>query len=100
MTRSVITELSPAALAEVVRLERSRNYLWPGGAETCLLLWARFVRAADHRLWVDNHGGCGIWECCGDPYLAREFLEGLMLAMSRRRGRELRRVVASIDVDY
>ncbi|MDQ8701253.1 hypothetical protein RCO28_01960 [Streptomyces sp. LHD-70] len=100
MTRSMITGLSPAALAEIVRLERSRNYLWPGAAESSLLVWARFVRTAHHRLWVDNDGGCRIWECCGDPYLARDLLEGLMLAMSPRRGRELRRVVEPYDARY
>ncbi|NBE53054.1 hypothetical protein [Streptomyces boluensis] len=99
-SRSKIPELSVAAHAEIARIERSRSYLWVGATETSLLLWDKFVRTADHRLWVGNRGGCWVWECCGDPYLARDFLEGVLLSMSPRGRRELWALVGPLDARY
>ncbi|WP_059006854.1 hypothetical protein [Streptomyces specialis] len=92
--------LSPAACAEISRIERRRNYLWPGVTATALRHWRGFVHDPSHRLRVDDDGGCGVWECCGDPFEARDFLEAVMLAMSRPRRRELRAVVDRLDDLY
>ncbi|MFF3767567.1 hypothetical protein ACFYYR_26290 [Streptomyces sp. NPDC001922] len=99
--RPVIAGLSSAALAEVARVEHSRNHLWAGVTADALAMWGAFVRRPYHRLWTPHEdGACGIWECCGNPYEAREFLESVILGMYRRRARELRAVVDRLDTLY
>ncbi|MER6670052.1 hypothetical protein ABT256_36220 [Amycolatopsis japonica] len=83
-------EFSPALAAGISRLERSRNYLGPGAVRTALRLWREFVADPYRRLRVDSEG-CGVWECCGDPWQAREMLEGVLRALPRRSAAELRR---------
>ncbi|WP_091598747.1 hypothetical protein [Amycolatopsis lurida] len=84
---------SPALAAELTRLERSRNYLGPGATRTALRLWREFLTNPYWRLRVDSEG-CGVWECCGDPWQAREMLEGVVLALPARVAKELRRHIA------
>jgi hypothetical protein len=70
--------------------------LWPGKVSAALRMWRYFVRNPYRRVWVDYpDGGCGIFECCGSPWEARDLLECVMTAMSERSSRELRRVVES-----
>jgi hypothetical protein len=97
--RPVIPGLSAPALAEVARAELTRNYLWPGVTTVAVRRWRAFVRSRPRRLW-DGDTGCGEWECCGSPWEAREFLEGVIRTMSRRRARELRRLVGELDDLY
>ncbi|MGW1788111.1 hypothetical protein ACWCO0_25625 [Streptomyces tubercidicus] len=59
--------------------------------------WRSFAYQPNRRLWEYETGGCTEWACCGDPWQAREFLEAVMLAMSRRRSRELRSLVKALD---
>ncbi|WP_226961940.1 MULTISPECIES: hypothetical protein [Streptomyces] len=93
--------LSRAALAEILHIERTRNYLWAGGTAEALRRWRTFVREPGHRLWDERtNGGCLIWACCGDPFEAREFLESVMRALSRRSARELRALVEPLDDLY
>src|SRR5436309_3232562 len=66
-----------------------------------LRMWRNFVRNPYRRVWVDyRDGGCGIFECCGSPWEARDLLEFVMTAMSERSSRELRRVVDRLDRLY
>jgi hypothetical protein len=97
--RPIITGLSSPALAEVARVEQSRNYLWPGVTAVAVRRWQGFVHNPYRRLWIHDDG-CGVWECCGNPLEAREFLEAVILGMSRRRARELRHLVDELDDMY
>ncbi|MEO3978040.1 hypothetical protein [Streptomyces sp. CAU 1734] len=99
--RVTITGLSAPARAEVARVERSRNFLWPGVTADSLRLWKEFVRQPYRKLWSEyENGSCGIWECCGNPFEAREFLDAVVHGMSRRRARELRLLVDRLDDSY
>ena len=91
--------MSSKAWAELVTLERTRGYLWPGATASALAVWRAFVRLPNRRTWdSDDPGSCGIPECCGpDPVDARLRLEGVLTAMSRRNGRALRRIVHELD---
>jgi hypothetical protein len=98
---SAIDDLSPRALSEISRLERTRGYLWPGSTAVALRMWRGFVHNPYRRLWVDNNdGGCGIWECCGAPWEARQMLEAVMLNLSRQRAREFRQLIDPLDELY
>jgi hypothetical protein len=102
-TRDNITTvqgLSSAALAEVRRIERQKKYLWPGSIGSAMVRWRIFVHEPNRRLSDYGNGSCSEWDCCGDPWLAREYLEAVMLAMTRRRARELRRLVDALDSRY
>lgn len=89
------------ATAEVVRIELSRKYLWPGATYAAALVWSRFVRNPNRRFWArDDESNCDIWECCGSPFEARYFLEAVIRGMSRQRRSELRRFVDELDNLY
>lgn len=92
--------LSPQVLAEIGRLEATRNYLWPGLIAIAVRQWDDFVRNPYNRLWVDDDGGCGYLECCMDPWLARDLIERVLLGMSKRRAREFRRFIDQLDALY
>ncbi|MDT0265820.1 hypothetical protein RM844_05895 [Streptomyces sp. DSM 44915] len=92
--------LSAATRAEIAGIERRRGYLWPGATATALRHWRDFAHDPYRRLRVADDGGCGVWECCGDPFEARDFLEAVLLALSRRGRRELRALVDSLDARY
>lgn len=96
---SVVAGLTAGELAEIGRLERTRNYLWPGAVAESLARWREIVRLSHHRLLIRQEG-CGIWRCCGDPHEVRELLEYTMRAMSRRHARRLRKLVAALDEQY
>lgn len=95
-----IDGLSAAALAEVRRAERRNTYLMPGKVGSALKRWKHFVHKSDRYKWAayerDISPGC---PCCeeDDPWTARELLESAMRSMSRRRARELRRLVTALD---
>lgn len=102
LTKQVsIVGLSAPALAEVARVERSRNYLWPGVTAESMRIWRRFVQNPYRNLWIEyEDGGCGVWVCCGSPFEAREFLDAVIHGMSRRRAPELRFLVDRLDNSY
>lgn len=52
------------------------------------------------RRWGYESDGCTEWGCCGGPWQAREHLEVVMLAMTRRRARGLRSLVEALDRRY
>ncbi|MER5552850.1 hypothetical protein ABT001_14400 [Streptomyces sp. NPDC002793] len=96
---TVIDGMSSRALAEIARLELSRNYLVPGGVSEAVRCWRRHVRQPLGALWRDDELGDTHWDCCGDPREARELLDTVMRAMSPRGARELRRVVGALDAE-
>lgn len=96
----LIRGLSSAAQAEIRRIEHQKTYLWPGSTWSALVRWRSFVHHPNRRLWDYESIGCTDWACCGDPQQAREFLEAVILAMSRRRSRELRSLVEALDRRY
>ncbi|MCK1813864.1 hypothetical protein MTQ13_06170 [Streptomyces sp. XM4011] len=96
-----IPGLSGAALAEIRRVERRDTRLWPGSAGWAWERWRDFVRHPARRQWdLYESGVCTEWACCGDPWEARERLDTVMAAMSRRGARELRRLIDTLDARY
>ncbi|MFE4703622.1 hypothetical protein ACFRIC_41910 [Streptomyces sp. NPDC056738] len=89
--------MSPNALSEVVRLERTRNYLQSGDISKALRLWKDYVHRPEHLLWHDYEWGNVHWYCCGNPWEARALLDTVMQAVSPRSTRELRQLVGRLD---
>ncbi|MEU2671437.1 hypothetical protein ABZ622_21705 [Streptomyces sp. NPDC007164] len=96
-TRLAIDRLSPGTLSEIVRLERTRNYLQPGDVGAALRLWKNHVHRPERELWHDDEFGNVHWYCCGNPLEGRALLDGVMQAMSQRGARELRKVMEDLD---
>lgn len=89
--------LSPRALSEIVRLERTRNYLRPGDVAKAVRLWGDYVHRPERELWHDYEWGNVHWYCCGNPLEARVLLDAVTRAMSHRGARELRDVISKLD---
>ncbi|MEV5260207.1 hypothetical protein AB0L02_19380 [Streptomyces anulatus] len=96
-TRLAINHLSARTLSEIVRLERTRNYLQPGDIGTALRLWKDYVNRPERELWHDDEFGNVHWYCCGNPLDSRAILDGVMQAMSQRGARELRTIIEELD---
>ncbi|SDL00164.1 hypothetical protein [Streptomyces indicus] len=92
-----IDRLSPAVLSEIVRIERTRNYLQPGDIGTTLRLWSEYVRRPERELWHDDEFGNMHWYCCGNPLEGRFLLDSVIRAMSQRGARELRKILEELD---
>ncbi|WP_327321363.1 hypothetical protein OG735_01885 [Streptomyces sp. NBC_01210] len=84
-------------LSEIVRLERTRNYLQPGDTTAALRLWKDYVHRPEGQLWHDDEYGNAHWYCCGNPLEARALLDGVMQAMSHRGARELGKIITDLD---
>ncbi|MEU5159610.1 hypothetical protein AB0G74_08365 [Streptomyces sp. NPDC020875] len=95
--RPGIDRLSSRALAEIHRLERTRNYLQPGDVSAALRRWKEYVHKPARELWHDDEFGNVCWYCCGDPFDGRALLDGVVRAMSPRGARELREIVEGLD---
>ncbi|GAA2617870.1 hypothetical protein [Streptomyces axinellae] len=93
----VIDGLSSGALSEIIRLERTRNYLRPGDVSTAARLWKDYVHQPERALWHDDEGGNVHGYCCGNPLEARALLDTVMQALSPRSARELRKIVSRSD---
>src|SRR5690349_230300 len=94
----VLRGLSGRCLADLNRLERSRNYLWPGDVRRALEDWAGYLRSPARRLWLlIDDVGCGEGECCPNPFKARELLDRVVGALPRRSARELRERLEELD---
>ncbi|MFJ9062179.1 hypothetical protein [Streptomyces sp. NPDC102409] len=96
---TVIDGLSSRTLAEIARLELSRNYLEPGQVSEAVRLWKHHVRQPLGALWRADELGDSHQDCCGDPQEARELLGTVTAALSPRAARELRRLVGRLDGD-
>ncbi|WP_406148681.1 hypothetical protein [Streptomyces sp. NBC_01012] len=94
---TVIDGVSSRTLAEIARLELSRNYLSPGEVAEAVRGWRQHMRQPLGALWRDDELGNSHWDCCGDPLEARELLDTVLGALSPRGARELRRVVSRLD---
>ncbi|MFD9107789.1 hypothetical protein [Streptomyces bottropensis] len=95
--RSDIDGLSSRARAEILLLERTRNYLRPGDVGAAVRLWRDYVQRPERQHWADHESGNEDWDCCGDPLEARALLATVMRAMSPRNARELRQAVGRSD---
>ncbi|MEV7185554.1 hypothetical protein [Kitasatospora sp. NPDC093102] len=95
-----IDGVSARALAEVARLERTRNYLRPGDVTAALRRWRAYVHRPERLLWQDYGEGDLHWYCCGNPWDDRELLEAVMHALSPRHARELRAAVGRWDAQW
>ncbi|ROQ26159.1 hypothetical protein EDD98_5771 [Streptomyces sp. PanSC19] len=98
--RLVIDGLSSRALSEIIRLERTRNYLQPGDVSAAVRLWRDYVHQPERALWHDYEWGNVHWYCCGNPLEARALLDTVMQAISPRSARELRKIVSRSDADW
>ncbi|MDX3588822.1 MULTISPECIES: hypothetical protein [Streptomyces] len=92
-----VDRLSPRALSEIVRLERTRNYLQPGDISEALHLWKEYVHLPERQLWHDYEYGNVHWYCCGNPLERRALLDGVIQALSPKAARELRRIINRLD---
>lgn len=92
-----VDHLSSRALSEIVRLERTRNYLQPGDVSAALRLWKEYVHRPARELWHDDEFGNVHWYCCGNPFEGRALLDGVIRAMSPRGARELRKIIGPLD---
>jgi len=95
--RPVIDGLSSCALSEIIRLERTRNYLQPGDVSAAARLWKNYVHQPERDLWHDYEWGNVHWYCCGNPLEARALLDTVMQAISPRSARELRKIISRFD---
>ncbi|MFF4569696.1 hypothetical protein [Streptomyces sp. NPDC001410] len=84
-------------MSEILRLERTRNYLQSGDVGAAMRLWKDYVHRPERQLWHDYEWGNVHWYCCGSPLEARALLDTVMQAMSPRNARELRQVVSRFD---
>ncbi|TXS16646.1 hypothetical protein EAO70_15000 [Streptomyces sp. adm13(2018)] len=95
--RSAIDGLSSRTLSEIVRLERTRNYLQPGDVSSAFRLWKDYVHRPTRELWHDDEFGNVHWYCCGNPLEGRALLDGVIQAMSLRGAREIRKIIEKLD---
>ncbi|GGN26741.1 hypothetical protein GCM10011609_81750 [Lentzea pudingi] len=99
--RGGLDGFSDRFIRDIVRLELSRGYLWPTAVQSSLEHWATFVRHPYRRLLIDDgNDGCGGWECCGNPLVARELLGFVARALPRGSARELRKRLDELDALY
>jgi hypothetical protein len=95
--RTVLDGFSERFIADIVRLELSRGYLWPTAVLSALQHWTEFVHNPYRRLWDVDVDGCGRWECCADPYEARQLLDFVARALPRKSAGELRERLKALD---
>ncbi|MFI8277276.1 hypothetical protein ACIGBH_20635 [Streptomyces sp. NPDC085929] len=84
-------------MAEIARLEDTRNYLQPGDTALALGRWKQYVRSPKQQLWDECEWGNVHWYCCGNPLEGRTLLNRVLLAMTPRNARELRAVLGKYD---
>ncbi|ANZ36417.1 hypothetical protein BBK82_10440 [Lentzea guizhouensis] len=95
----VLKGFSSRFLGDLDRLERTRNYLWPGEVMRALEAWLRYADSPARRFWLDDNlvDDCG---CCPDPVEQRQLLEHVACALPRKSARELRRRLDELDDLY
>ncbi|MFD7258387.1 hypothetical protein [Streptomyces sp. NPDC059874] len=86
-------------MGEILRLERTRNYLEAGDVVLALDRWRQFLRCPDSREWDACEWGSVHWHCCGSPLVGRVLLDAVMQALSPRSARELRTFIDRYDAD-
>ncbi|MFS8102071.1 hypothetical protein LFM09_33585 [Lentzea alba] len=95
----VLRGLSSRFRADLDRLERTRNYLWPGDVERALEAWLRYADSPARRLWLDDHPPYSC-SCDVSPAESRQLLEFVAHALPRKSARELRRRLQELDDLY
>ncbi|MEV6243281.1 hypothetical protein [Lentzea sp. NPDC051838] len=91
----VMRGLSGRLVADLDRLERSRNYLWHGEVKRALEDWAAYQRSPARRLWLDDPPV--MCSCDVDPAHLRELLGHVADALPSKSGRELRKRLQELD---
>lgn len=94
-----IAGLSGYTLACIARAEAALGHLARGRTESAYIRWRDFLREPDRRLWTPG-AGCGVPECCGDPFEARQFLGKVHARLPRRARHEFGRRLAYLDARY
>lgn len=98
--QDVLKGFSGRFIADLGRLERTRNYLWPGDVELALSRWTAWVRSPSRKCWLDQTP----WEWDHypneDPFRAREVLGAVACALPRKSARELRKRLDELDALY
>jgi len=92
-----IPGLSAQLRTEIGRLQHPDDWQWPGTILIALRQWRGFVHHPYRRLWVEDDGGCGHWECCADPWRAREILGEALYSLPRHRQAEFRTYITTLD---
>lgn len=100
----VMAGFSARLLADIERVERTRNYLCPHTFEPLLRRWTSFVRKSPYLRFRDTDIGPEfpppVCDCCRDPYEARQILEFVALALPRKSARELCKRLDHLDNLY
>ncbi|MFH8347796.1 hypothetical protein [Streptomyces sp. NPDC018045] len=103
-TTTVMKGLSSRALAEIGRLEHTRNHLQPGDVGKAVRLWEAYVHRPKRELWHDfdqlwhDDKWCDLhWHCCGNPLEARKLLDVAQQALPHYAARELRKAISRLD---
>lgn len=90
---SQVRGISQRTSAAVKRLERTR--LGPGAVAEAIATYERFLRRPGRPLYRPWH------ECpCCDPVYARDTLQDVLGALPSATGRDLRLLVARLDVEF
>lgn len=91
-SRAHLPGISGKIIADIVRLERRHNQLWPGDITRALRGWIGVARDPATEL-LGNFGGCP----CGCTQEYRYVLEIALRSLPRQAARELRRLVEATD---
>ena len=95
----ILPGVSGVGLSVVADLEW-RRFGGPGVVAEAFRRWRRFVRTPYRRLYDDRYPGCGIPECCGNPFDDRALLEIVAHVLPRRDARRFREVLAQLDDEW
>ncbi|WP_045311931.1 hypothetical protein [Lentzea aerocolonigenes] len=95
----VLRGLSGRLIADIDRIERTRNYLWPGSVTLALESWVRYADSPARRLWLYD-SPVDECECCPHPVQQRRLLDHVVSALPRKSARELRKRLQALDDLY
>ena len=95
----VLRGFSGRFIADLDRLERTRNYLWPGSTALALEAWIRYENSPARRFWL-NDGPVDDCGCCPHPVEQRRLLGFVARALPRRSAREMRKRLDELDARY
>lgn len=91
-SRAHLRGISGKVVADIVRLERRNNQLWPGDISRAFQGWIRIARGPMTE-FLDDFGGCP----CGCTKDYRDVLEIALRSLPRQAARELRCLVDATD---
>ncbi|USX49392.1 hypothetical protein [Lentzea sp. HUAS12] len=92
----VLKGLSGRLVADLERLERSRDHFYQGAVTSALRTWTAWQRSPASNHWPDGPQDHDLYPD-HDPFHAREVLEAAAHALPRRTARELRERLRELD---